>query len=182
MSAVLEQSKTFPTGTWQVDPVHSQVGFEVEYMVGTFRGAFSPVEAMLVVGDAGHATLKGAARAENIMVQGESLSAHLLSPEFFDAGRTPVIGFASSDVRRSGDEVEANGELTIKGVTQPVRLRGTLVDPIEDAMGRERIGLELSTTVDRTSFGLDWNLPLPDGRPALANDVRLTAQLYLVKA
>ena len=74
-----------------------------------------------------------------------------------------------------------NGELTIKGITQPVTLTGTIADPIEDAYGNDRLGLSLETIVDRTSFGLNWNLPLPNGKPALANDVKLTAELYLVK-
>jgi polyisoprenoid-binding protein YceI len=182
MSAVLETRATLPTGTWHVDATHSQVGFEVEYMVGTFRGSFSPVEASLTVDDDGTATLAGSARAEDVKVQEENLNVHLLSPEFFDAGRTPVIEFVGRDIRRSGDDVEVAGELTIKGVTEPVELRGTIADPITDAYGRERIGLKLSTTVDRTRFGLNWNLPLPTGEPALANDVRLTAELYLIKA
>ncbi len=75
-----------------------------------------------------------------------------------------------------------DGELTIKGHTEPVELTGTITDPIEDPYGRTRIGLTIATTVDRTTFGLDWNVPLPNGEPALANDVTLTAELYLAKA
>ena len=74
------------------------------------------------------------------------------------------------------------GELTIKGRTQPVELRGTIADPITDPYGRERIGLTLAGSIDRTSFGIDWNNPLPSGEPALANEVQLSAELYLVKA
>ena len=87
-----------------------------------------------------------------------------------------------TDIRRHGDDVTVNGELTIKGITQPVELTGTIGDPIEDAYGNDRIGLTLETTIDRTQFGLNWNIPLPNGKPALANDVTLTAELYLVKA
>jgi polyisoprenoid-binding protein YceI len=165
-----------------VDPVHSQVGFAVEYMIGTFRGSFSPVEATLTVGEDGAAELKGSTSPENVKVQDENLGTHLLSPEFFDAERAPTITFAASDIERTGDDVTVNGELTIKGITQPVTLTGTIADPIEDAYGNERIGLSLGTTVDRTKFGLNWNVPLPTGKPALANDVQLNADLYLVKA
>ena len=87
-----------------------------------------------------------------------------------------------TDIGRYGDDVTVDGELTIKGITQPVALTGTIADPIEDAYGNDRIGLTLETTIDRTEFGLNWNLPLPNGKPALANDVTLTAELYLVKA
>jgi polyisoprenoid-binding protein YceI len=158
------------------------VGFAVKYMIGTFRGSFSPVEATLTVGEDGATELKGSTTAENIKVQDENLGTHLLSPDFFDAERTPVITFSAQQIARDGDDVAVNGELTIKGISKPVTLSGTITDPIQDAYGNDRIGLTLTTTVDRTEFGLNWNVPLPTGEPALANDVSLTAELYLTKA
>jgi polyisoprenoid-binding protein YceI len=150
-------------------------------MTGTFRGTFSPFEATLQVADDGAATLTGTARVENVRVQDETLSAHLQSPDFFDAERTPEIRFEANELRRDGEEITAEGELTIRGVTKPVVLHGTVADPIVDGYGRERIGLELETEVDRTAFGLDWNLTLPTGEQALPNDVKLNAELYFVK-
>ena len=181
MSTIAATRTTIPTGTWNVDPVHSQVAFAVEYMVGTFRGSFSPVEGTLSVTEDGTTELKGSASATSVKVQDENLGTHLLSPDFFDAERAPTITFAASRIDRHDDHVTVNGELTIKGITQPVTLTGTIADPIEDAYGNDRLGLKLETTIDRTSFGLNWNLPLPNGKPALANDVKLTAELYLVK-
>jgi polyisoprenoid-binding protein YceI len=181
MSTIAATKTALPTGTWNIDPVHSQVAFAVEYMIGTFRGSFSPVEGKLAVADDGATELKGSAAATSVKVQDDNLGTHLLSPEFFDAERAPKITFSSPDVVRDGDDVTVNGELTIKGTTQPVALSGTIADPIEDAYGNDRIGLSLETVVDRTRFGLNWNLPLPNGKPALANDVTLTADLYLVK-
>jgi polyisoprenoid-binding protein YceI len=172
---------TLPTGTWNVDPVHSQVGFAVEYIIGTFRGSFSPVEGKLTVRADGAAELAGSTSAASVKVQDENLGTHLLSPEFFDAERTPVVTFSATDVERDGDDVTVNGELTIKGIAKPVTLTGTIADPVEDAYGNDRVGLTLETTVDRTDFGLNWNVPLPNGKPALANDVKLTAELYLVR-
>jgi polyisoprenoid-binding protein YceI len=170
-----------PTGTWKLDPVHSQVGFAVEYMVGTFRGTFSPVEATLEVTEDGTAALTGRAPVTGVKVLDENLSAHLQSPEFFDAERAPEITFRSTDIRGDGDRVEVDGELAIKGVVVPVQLAGTISDPANDPFGNVRIGLDLSTTIDRTDFGIDWNNPLPNGQPALSNEVTLTAALYLVK-
>ena len=181
MSTIAATKTAIPTGTWNVDPVHSQVGFAVEYMIGTFRGSFSPVEGTLTVADDGTTELKGSASASSVKVQDDNLVAHLLSPDFFDAERAPKITFEASKIDRHDDHVTVNGELTIKGTTQPVTLTGTIADPIEDAYGNDRLGLSLETIVDRTSFGLNWNLPLPNGKPALANDVKLTAELYLVK-
>jgi polyisoprenoid-binding protein YceI len=182
LSTITETQTKLPTGTWIVDSVHSQVGFAVDYLVGTFRGSFSPVEGTLAVSEDGSAELKGSAHASSIKVQDETLSTHLLAPDFFDVERTPEIRFSATDIRRSGDDVTVNGELTIKGITQRVTLTGTISDPVEHVDGKDRIGLTLETTVDRTQFGLNWNLPLPNGKPALANDVTLNAELYLVRA
>lgn len=181
MSTFVE-ARPIPAGTWQIDPVHSHVGFAVEYMSGTFRGTFSPVDARLSVAEDGEATLAGSARVDSVRVQDENLTAHLLSPEFFDAERAPEIRFASRRIRRSGDELEVDGALEAKGLSEEVELRGTIGEPVTDAYGRERIGLKLAGTLDRTRLGLDWNLQLPSGEPALASDVELTAELYLVKA
>src|SRR3954468_12171892 len=166
MSTIGAIRTELPTGAWNLDPVHSQVAFAVEYMIGTFRGSFSPVEGKLAVGDDGATELTGSAAATSVKVQDENLSTHLLSPEFFDAERAPKITFSATDIVRDGDDVTVNGELTIKESTQPVTLTGTIADPIEDAFGNDRIGLSLETVVDRTNFGLNWNVPPPIGKPA----------------
>jgi polyisoprenoid-binding protein YceI len=174
--------QTLPLGTWNVDPVHSQVGFAVDYVVGTFRGGFSPVDAQLEVADDGAAVLSGSTPVAGVKVQDENLEAHLQSPDFFDGERAPRIEFRSTDVRLDGERVEIDGELTIRGESRPVTLAGTVGQQGVDPWGKERFNLTLSTTVDRTEFGIVWNNPLPSGEPALANDVTLTAELYLVRA
>jgi len=182
MSTISATRTSIPTGTWNVDPVHSQVAFAVEYMVGTFRGSFSPVEGALTVTEDGTTELKGSASATSVKVQDENLVTHLLSPDFFDAERAPEITFTSTDVRRSGEEIEIDGDLSIRGTSQPVTLTGTVGEPAQDPFGGTRFWLKLETTIDRTQFGIDWNNPLPNGEPSLANDVTLTAELYLVQA
>src|SRR5262249_30279614 len=173
-------TQALPRGTWALDPVHSTIGFEVNYMVGAFRGQFREVEAKLEVADEG-VQLTGLARVASVDVKDENLAAHLQTPDFFDAERHPELRFASTDFEVSGDGVTIPGDLTIKGVTQPVELTGTFTQPITDAYGRERLGFRLETVIDRTKFGVNWNLPLPSGEPALADDVKLTAELYFVR-
>jgi polyisoprenoid-binding protein YceI len=181
MSTIESTQGVLPTGTWQLDPVHSRVGFAVKYMAGTFRGSFSPVEATLVVDPDGAAGLTGSARAENVKVQEPNLVAHLLTPDFFDAERSPELCFRSTDVRTEGERVTVDGELEIKGVTRPLTLAGEVGEQITDPFGRERIGITLGGQIDRTEFGINWNNPLPSGKSALANEVALEAELFLVK-
>ncbi|HEV2590977.1 MAG TPA: YceI family protein [Gaiellaceae bacterium] len=176
MSATIDQTAV-PTGTWNADTVHSGLSFEVAYAVATFNGAVTDFDVSLTDG-----TLEGSARIASIQVKDESLQAHLLSPEFFDAERHPELTFASSEIRRDGDSVEIDGSLTLKGVTNPATLSGTITGPAVDHFGATRVGFKLQTVIDRTQFGITWNMPLPNGEPALSNDVTLKADLTLVQA
>jgi len=170
-----------PAGTWSLDPVHSSVDFEVSYLAGTFKGGFDEIGADLTV-DADRATLQGTAKVASVNVKDENLSAHLQSPEFFDIEQYPEVRFTAEDIRLDGDgKVSVAGELTIKGVTKPVTVTGTVTAPIVDPYGNERIGLNLTTKIDRTDFGVNWNNPLPNGDPSLANDVTILAEIQFVK-
>ena len=175
MSTITQTETGIPTGTWQADTVHSSVAFEVPYAVASFGGEVTDFDASLTDGQ-----LAGSARIESIQTKEENLQAHLLSPEFFDAQRHPVVGFSGTLKRRDGDAVEINGEITIKGITHPAVLEGTIVGPAVDHFGATRVGLKLQTTVDRTKFDMNWNMPLPSGEPALSNEVILKAEFTLV--
>jgi polyisoprenoid-binding protein YceI len=167
MSTITKQS--LPTGAWSADPVHSNVAFEVAYAgVNTFRGGFREYSATVADG-----VLEGSATVASVDVKDEQLNGHLQTPDFFDAERFPEITFRTTDLER--------GELTIKGVTHPVRLSGTVSEPNVDPFGRERIGLKLETTIDRNAYGVSWNAPNQGGGNYLGDDVRLTAELALVK-
>ena len=170
-----------PAGTWNLDPVHSRVDFEVSYLAGTFKGHFNEIAAELTVEDE-RAALEGTTKVTSIDVNEENLSAHLQSPDFFDAEQYPELRFTAEDIRLDGDgQVSVDGDLTIKGITQPVTVTGTVTAPMTDPYGNERIGLNLTTKVDRTNFGINWNNPLPSGEPSLANDVTILAELQFVK-
>lgn len=176
-----ETSTLAPAGTWRLDPVHSTVGFEIAYLAGTFKGEFREVQSTLEIADDG-ASLSGTAKVASVDVKDESLAAHLQSPEFFDAERHPELRFAAERISLDGGTVGVDGEITIKGVTRPVTVTGTSSAALTDPYGNERTGFTLRATVDRTDFGIDWNLPLPTGSPALADEVTIVAELQFVKA
>ena len=175
MSTIEQTKQGIPTGTWQADTIHSRVAFEVTYAVAKFTGEVTDFEASLVDGK-----LTGAAKIASIKVKEENLEAHLLSPEFFDAEQHPVVSFSGSDIKRDGDKVEIDGEITIKGISQPAKITGTVNGPSVDHFGANRIGFELETKLDRTKFDMNWNMPLPNSEPALGNTVTLKAELTLV--
>ncbi len=102
------------TGTWNFSPVHSAATFSVKYLVASFSGSFSEVEATFADGK-----LSGDVKVASIVVKDENLAAHLLAPDFFDAEQHPTISFASDALTVDGDDLTLEGALTLKGVTNP---------------------------------------------------------------
>jgi polyisoprenoid-binding protein YceI len=149
--------------------------------VGTFKGQFREADAELTLSE-DRPSLRGSAKVASVDVKDENLAAHLQSPDFFDAERHPELRFAAEDIDLDGESVSARGELTIKGVTKPVEVSGRITDTLVDGFGRERIGLEVSSTVNRHDFGVSWNMPLPSGEPAVGDEVTIVAELYFVRA
>jgi polyisoprenoid-binding protein YceI len=175
-----QAESTIPTGVWKSDPVHSSAGFVVRHMVGAFHGGFGDFAGQLADED-GKPKLSGTTRIESVDINQEDLKGHLLSPEFFDVEQYPEIRFESNEIRRDGDQLVVDGELSLKGTTKAVEARGRITDPITDPTGAGRIGIDLETTVDRHDFGLDWQMELPDGGDVLGDEVTITAHLELVK-
>lgn len=173
---------TVPTGSWTHDPVHSTIAFSVKHMVvATYRSSFEDFEARLTAREGEEPRLEGVVRADSIVAKDPNLAGHLRGAEFFDSERFPEIRFVSTSLRRDGDSVEVEGDLTIKDHTARVTGRGTITDPHADIAGHEKVGLRLDTTVDRREFGLTWNAQLPKGGWALANDVTLEIELELAR-
>ena len=175
MSILAESPVTvIPAGTWSIDPSWSALEFEVRKLgLVTVKGRVPSFSGTITGGD--NAAIEGVVDATSITTFESDRDAHLQSPDFFDIQRYPELRFVSTSVDASGDEIVVRGDLTIKDVTRPVELRGTLSGPENDPWGNERIGLELSTTIDRTAFGLEWNAPLPGGGFLLPADVALKA-------
>lgn len=170
-------------GTYTADPVHSSFAFAVRYMgVSTFRGTLGEVNATVTAGAEG-VRLEGAAQVESISVRTpQQFRDHVLSADFFDVANHPRVAFRSTSAELADDgRAVVDGELTIRGTTRPVRAEGTWT-PEAEALGGRKAGLTLTTTIDRTAYGLDWNADLPAGGKALANDVALTVELTLVAA
>ncbi len=168
------------TGTFVADPVHSSFQFAVKHMkVATFRAGFDDVVASLADG-----VLEGRAKVESVSVRTPpELREHLVnSPDFFDAGNHPEIVFRSSDLAlREDGTATVEGELTIKGITRPVSATGTYQEPVEDPYGGTRTALELTATLDRRDWEMNWQAPLPSGGDVLAWDVTLSVNLELVR-
>lgn len=182
MTIVSDTSATIiPTGTWSIDPVWSALEFEIEKLgLVTVKGRVPGFSGTIEGGES--PSIVGIVDASTITTFDETRDGHVQSPEFFDTDRYPELRFESTAVETKGDELVVQGDLTIKGVTKPIELKGSFVGAGVDPYGNDRIGIELAGTIDRTEFELNWNAPLPGGNFLLPNEVVLRANLAAVKA
>jgi polyisoprenoid-binding protein YceI len=173
--------ETIPAGTYNIDPSHSNVGFEVRHMgIATVRGAFKKFEG--TVDATGPLKLSGTVEVASVDTGDENRDGHLQSPDFFDAAQFPQISFNSTAVESDGDEIKLTGDITIHGITKPITLTGELSNGGEDPWGNERIGFEVAGKVDRREFDLNFNQTLPSGNLLVANNVKLVISVSAVKA
>jgi polyisoprenoid-binding protein YceI len=170
-----------PTATYDVDPVHSSIGFTVAHNgVSTFRSGFAEYEARLTGGETPR--LEGTVEVASIEIEEPHLKGHLLSPEFFDAERHPRLRFESSELIVAEDgSATIRGELEIRGEKHSVEASGRLARVDADLAGNARLGLALEAQVDRRDFGLDWNAELPSGGRVLEYEVSIAVELELVE-
>ena len=183
MSATTTSAPRIPGGIYNVDPSHSNVGFEVRHMgIATVRGTFRRFQGTIdTTGET--AALKGAVEVASIDTGEEQRDAHLTAPDFFDAQQHPEITFRTTAIQETEDgEARLVGAITMKGITKPIELTGTAAEGGADPWGNERIGFEVEGVIDRRDFDLKWNQTLPNGNPLVSNEVKLLVSVSAVKS
>jgi polyisoprenoid-binding protein YceI len=172
------------TGTWQIDPAHTNVEFGVKHlMISTVRGRFAEVEGSVTVedDDAATAQIDVTIAAASIDTGVEQRDEHLRSGDFLDAERFPSLRFRSTTVERvKGDELRVKGDLTIRDVTREVVLRVEERGTAKDPWGGERTGFGATAKINRKDFGLTWNQTLETGGLLVGDEVKITIDAQLV--
>ena len=152
---------------WYLDPSHSQATFSVKHMmVSTVRGRLGKLSGRLLLDpdQPEKADFEIAADVADINTGDAKRDGHLRSGDFFDAAAHPAITFKSSAVFPRGEgRYTVSGDLTIRKVTRPVSFDVELLGLTTDGQGGQRLGASATVTIDRTDFGLTWNLPVPNG-------------------
>ncbi|HET7701077.1 MAG TPA: YceI family protein [Candidatus Limnocylindria bacterium] len=152
---------------WYIDPSHSHVSFSVKHMmVSTVRGRLGNVSGKIDLDPSRpeKASFTIAASVTGIDTGDPKRDGHLRSADFFDAERYPEIVFKSDAIFPKGEgRYTASGQLTIRGVTRPVSFDIDLEGIGENGQGGRVLGASAVTTIDRTAFGLTWNMPVPNG-------------------
>ncbi len=166
-------------GTWDIDPVHSDVSFSVRHMmVSKVRGRFGTFSGEIVTGaELGASTVTASIDATSIDTGQEQRDAHIRSADFFDAENHPTWTFRSTGVRVEDGDILIDGELTIKGVTRAVPLTLEVNGFGPDSYGGTRAGFTASTSIDRNDFGVDIKVPLDGGGVVVGDKVQITLEI-----
>jgi polyisoprenoid-binding protein YceI len=181
-TTTIDRRTVLPLGTWQVDPVHSSVEFQVRNMgLVTVKGFFGDFDGTLTIGEDGEAQAQGTVQAASVHSRSEKRDEHLKAPDFFDVEQHPEIAFRSTSIESDGDDILVRGELTIKGITRPIELRAELTGSGPDPWGGERVGLAAYGEVDRRDYDLKWDVRTPTDVPLASHKVKLEIHIGAVK-
>jgi polyisoprenoid-binding protein YceI len=174
-------AQTF-SGTYVVDRNHSSLQFAVEHMkLARFRASFEDVSGRLEA-EPGGIAIEGSAPVRSISIKAPPELREQVIREFFQGDDHPDVSFRSTAVELTdGDSAEVRGELTMRGVSRPITARGSYRAPIDDPFGLQRGAVELRARIDRRDWGIDWQMPLPDGSDSVGWEVEVSASLELVR-
>jgi polyisoprenoid-binding protein YceI len=176
------QTTAVPTGTWEIDPAHSDVSFTVRHlMVSKVRGTFTKFSGRIVVADD---PLASSVEAEidpsSIDTRDANRDAHLRSADFFQADTHPTWTYRSTSVRRDGNGYVVDGDLTIRGVTRSTPLTVELNGVTADPWGKTRIGLSAETEINRKDFGVEFDIPMDGGGVVVGDKVKIQLEIEAV--
>jgi polyisoprenoid-binding protein YceI len=178
---------TSVTGTYSIDPSHSEVGFVARHaMVTKVRGSFTQFEGSGYFDAENPATshLSLTIQVSSVNTRNADRDNHLRSGDFFDVEQYPVITFVSTSVEPAGEDAErflVTGDLTIKGVTRPVTLDFEYTGAARDPFGNERIGFEGSAVVNRKDWGLNYNAVLEAGGLLISEKITLQFEVSAIR-
>jgi polyisoprenoid-binding protein YceI len=171
-------------GSYGLDVSHSQVGFAVRHlMVSKVRGRFSDFAGTIeIAGNPFESSVAVTIQTASVDTRDEQRDGHLRSGDFFDVEAWPTITYQSRSVREAGKgQYVLEGDLTIKGVTQPVPLELTFEGGAIDPWGGVRIGFSAKAELDREAFGLTWNQALETGGVVVGKKVTIEIEAEAVK-
>ena len=159
-----------------IDNAHSEIGFKVKHlMISTVKGNFQTFSG----GIDENGKLSVSMNANSINTGSIDRDNHLKAADFFNVDETPTIDFTATVNDIETESIE--GEITIKGITNPIKLssqyNGTSVDP----WGNTKHGWEITGSINRNDFGLVWNAPLETGGVLVSDEVKLNIDVQMME-
>ena len=167
----------YVTGTWTIDPVHSEVSFVVRHMmVSKVRGRFDKFEGTI---ETAQNPLQSSVTAtidlSSVNTGNETRDNHIRSEDFFHIEKHPTMTFRSTKVRPEGENFLLDGDLALHGVTKPVTFFLELNGFGPDPYGGTRAGFSATTEIDRN----DWEISYNGAIPGVSNAVILSDKVTI---
>lgn len=180
--SVIETLPGYAVGTWKLDVPHTDIGFSVRHlMVSKVRGTFTRFSGTITTAeDPMDSSAEVTVDLSSIDTRDADRDAHLRSTDFFDAENNPTMTYKSRSLRLDGDDLVAVGDLTIKGVTRPVELTVEYQGTAQDPWGGTRLGLSARGEINRSDFGIAFNVPLEGGGVMVGDRIRLRIEVEAV--
>lgn len=180
MSAPVQRNAVYT-----LDPAHTTVEFVVRHlMITKVRGRFTAFHGQIELAPDSDLpiSITAAIDAASIDTREEQRDTHLRSADFFEVEKYPQLTFESERIEGTPEQFTMDGKLTIRGVTQDVRLSGTFEGRVKDPWGGVRVGYSAHGTINRKDFGLAWNAALETGGVVVGDEVRIELNVEAVLA
>ena len=175
--------------TWKIDPVHTEVGFEVRHFFAKVHGVFHDVVGTIAFDPADTSAVKidATVQVKSVDTGNQDRDADLTGPDFFDAEKNPTLTFKSTKIARAGkDKYRITGDLTMRGVTKSVvfdaEFLGSAAVSVDGHSMGSKAGFSATTLVNRKDFGINWNKTLDNGGVMVADDVTIVLNVEAMKA
>ncbi len=170
---------------WKLDPTHSEIQFKVKHlMITTVTGYFKKFDLVVETDNDNFSTAKNiifTADIDSIDTNNEQRDTHLKSADFFDASTHTQLKFAGKNYEVIGKEAKLQGDLTIKGITKPIRLQVEFGGIVVDPYGQTKAGFTVQGKISRKEFGLTWSAVTEAGQVVVSDDIRIASEIQLVK-
>jgi polyisoprenoid-binding protein YceI len=166
-------------GTWNIDPVHSHIGFMARHlMVSKVRGNFTKFEGQIITAaDPLQSSATATIDTTSFDTSNEQRNSDVKGENFLDVANHPTMTYRSTGVRREGGEIIVDGDLTIRGITHPVALTVEVNGFGPDPYGGTRAGFSAAGEINRNDYGITTNMVLPTGGVMVSEKIQLTIEV-----
>ena len=170
---------------WVIDPAHSEIQFKVKHlMITTVTGYFKKFDLVVETANDDFTTaskIEFTADIDSIDTNNSQRDTHLKSPDFFDAANSPQLKFSGKKFEKSGDGYKLSGDLTIRSTTKPVTVNVEFGGIVVDPYGQTKAGFTVTGKISRKEFGLTWSAVTEAGQVVVSDDIRLNAEVQVIK-
>ena len=179
MTAEIVEIPGYIAGTWNIDPVHSHIGFMARHlMVSKVRGNFTKLDGQIVTAaDPLQSTATATIDTTSFDTSNEQRNSDIKGENFLDVANYPTMTYRSTGIRREGDEIIVDGDLTIRGITHPVALTVEVNGFGPDPYGGTRAGFSATGEINRNDYGITANMVLPTGGVMVSEKIQLTIEV-----